>query len=88
MVFACGKRAWYMYGASNNEERNRMPAYLLQWEAMRWAAGKGCTEYICGAFQTAARKSLSRVYAVDSGLWGVYRFKAGLRASIALGWRV
>ena len=37
MVFARGQRGWYVYGASNNEERNRMPTYLLQWEAMRWA---------------------------------------------------
>ncbi|MBI3167479.1 MAG: peptidoglycan bridge formation glycyltransferase FemA/FemB family protein, partial [Chloroflexi bacterium] len=37
MVFANAKRAWYVYGASNNEERNRMPTYLLQWEAIRWA---------------------------------------------------
>ena len=43
MVFAHGERAWYFYGASNDEERNRMPTYLLQWQAMRWAAARGCT---------------------------------------------
>ena len=31
MVFISGNRAWYMYGASNNQERNRMPTYLVQW---------------------------------------------------------
>jgi peptidoglycan pentaglycine glycine transferase (the first glycine) len=41
MVFARGRRAWYIYGASNDRERNRMPTYLLQWEAMRWARSKG-----------------------------------------------
>jgi peptidoglycan pentaglycine glycine transferase (the first glycine) len=45
MVFANAKRAWYVYGASNNEERNRMPTYLLQWEAIRWAKVRGCAEY-------------------------------------------
>ena len=45
MVFANAKRAWYVYGASNNEERNRMPTYLLQWEAIRWAKARGCEEY-------------------------------------------
>src|SRR5688572_25768378 len=30
MVFKHGRRAWYVYGASNDEERNRMPTYLLQ----------------------------------------------------------
>ena len=32
-----GHRAYYLYGASTDEERNRMPTYLLQWEAMKWA---------------------------------------------------
>ena len=45
MVFRQGSRAWYLYGASSDEERNRMPAYLLQWEAMRWAARNGCIGY-------------------------------------------
>ena len=31
-----GNRAYYLYGASTDEERNRMPTYLLQWEAMKW----------------------------------------------------
>ena len=29
-----GRTACYMYGASSDEHRSRMPAYLLQWEAM------------------------------------------------------
>jgi lipid II:glycine glycyltransferase (peptidoglycan interpeptide bridge formation enzyme) len=45
VIFRLGERAWYFYGASSDEERNRMPAYLLQWEAMRWAKAKGCTVY-------------------------------------------
>jgi len=40
-----GKRAYYLYGASTDEERNRMPTYLLQWEAMKWAKAHGCEEY-------------------------------------------
>ena len=40
-----GNRAYYLYGASTNEERNRMPTYLLQWEAMKWAKARGCEEY-------------------------------------------
>ena len=45
MVFASGKRAWYFYGASSNKHRERMPNYLLQWEAMRWARSLGCVYY-------------------------------------------
>ncbi|NIV33532.1 MAG: GNAT family N-acetyltransferase, partial [Anaerolineae bacterium] len=37
ILFVFGSTAWYMYGASSNRERRRMPNYLLQWEAIRWA---------------------------------------------------
>src|SRR5258706_5011878 len=39
------KQAIYLYGASSNEQRNLMPNYLLQWEAIRWAKGEGATSY-------------------------------------------
>ena len=45
MAFAWGRRAWYMYGASSDEERQRMPNHLLQWEAMRWAKALDCEAY-------------------------------------------
>ncbi len=76
MVFARGKRAWYMYGASTNEERNRMPTYLLQWEAMRWARAKGCTEYDLWGVPDADEGTLEAHFmSRHDGLWGVYRFK-------------
>jgi lipid II:glycine glycyltransferase (peptidoglycan interpeptide bridge formation enzyme) len=37
ILYHFGKTCWYFYGASSNDERNRMPNYLLQWESMRWA---------------------------------------------------
>ncbi|MCS7061792.1 MAG: peptidoglycan bridge formation glycyltransferase FemA/FemB family protein, partial [Anaerolineae bacterium] len=45
VVVAFGKRATYLYGASSNEDRDLMPTYLLQWEAMRWARERGCRTY-------------------------------------------
>ncbi|MEK6575174.1 MAG: peptidoglycan bridge formation glycyltransferase FemA/FemB family protein, partial [Chloroflexota bacterium] len=45
MLFTLGKRAWYFYGGSSDEERSRMATYLLQWEAMRWARARGVEEY-------------------------------------------
>ena len=45
MVFMRGARAWYVYGGSTDLLREKMPNYLLQWEAMRWARERGCTEY-------------------------------------------
>ena len=78
MVFVHGKRAWYVYGASNDEERNRMPAYLLQWEAMRWARGRGCEEYDLWGVPDEDEAALeARFETRQDGLWGVYRFKRG-----------
>ena len=44
-VFALGRMAWYMWGASGEEGRNLMPNHALQWAAMRWARARGCTIY-------------------------------------------
>jgi lipid II:glycine glycyltransferase (peptidoglycan interpeptide bridge formation enzyme) len=78
MVFARGHRAWYLYGASLDVERQRMPAYLLQWEAMRWARARGCRYYDLWGVPDADREELEREFAHRSdGLWGVYRFKRG-----------
>ncbi|MBL8089729.1 MAG: peptidoglycan bridge formation glycyltransferase FemA/FemB family protein [Anaerolineales bacterium] len=78
MVFANGKRAWYVYGASNNEERNRMPTYLLQWEAIRWAKSKGCEEYDLWGVPDESEETLEAQFeSRHDGLWGVYRFKRG-----------
>lgn len=40
-----GEKAVYLYGASSDEKRNLMPAYALQWKAMRAAKEFGCLEY-------------------------------------------
>lgn len=83
MVFARGKRAWYFYGASNNLERNRMPTYLLQWEAMRWAASRGCLEYDLWGIPDEEKNTLEKGFMSRSdGLWGVYRFKRGFGGEI------
>jgi len=83
MVFARGKRAWYFYGASNSQERNRMPTYLLQWEAMRWAASRGCTEYDLWGIPDEEQDILERDFmSRTDGLWGVYRFKRGFGGEI------
>jgi peptidoglycan pentaglycine glycine transferase (the first glycine) len=78
MAFSRGDRAWYFYGASTNEERNRMPTYLLQWEAMRWAESRGCRWYDLWGVPDASEEELEANFAERSdGLWGVYRFKRG-----------
>ncbi len=78
MVFANGKRAWYVYGASNDHERNRMPTYLLQWQAIRWAKARGCEEYDLWGVPDENEEILEANFETrHDGLWGVYRFKRG-----------
>jgi lipid II:glycine glycyltransferase (peptidoglycan interpeptide bridge formation enzyme) len=45
VVVRCGHMAWYLWGASSNRERSRMPNHALQWAAMRWARQQGATRY-------------------------------------------
>ncbi len=69
-----GERAIYMYGASTHKERNRMPNYLLQWDAIRWAKAEGCTVYdFWGAPET---------FDESDRLWGVWRFKDGFQGEV------
>jgi len=78
MLFILGERAWYFYGGSSNEERNRMPTYLLQWEAMRWAKAHGATHYDLWGVPDEDEETLEANFeSRDDGLWGVYRFKRG-----------
>jgi peptidoglycan pentaglycine glycine transferase (the first glycine) len=83
MVCARGKSSWYLYGASTDEERNRMPAYLLQWEAMRWAKARGAEEYDLWGVPDEAEATLEANFETrHDGLWGVYRFKRGFGGEV------
>jgi peptidoglycan pentaglycine glycine transferase (the first glycine) len=70
IIFGFGRRAWYFYGASSDEERSRMPTYALQWEAMRWAKSQGMVLYdMWGAPDDFEDER--------DPMAGVFRFKAG-----------
>ncbi len=84
MVFALARKAWYMYGASSDEERQRMPTYLVQWEAMRWAKARGCETYdlwgIPDVEETVIGSDIAeaeREGVLSAGMGGLYRFKRG-----------
>jgi len=78
MVFALPPRSWYFYGASISAHREKMPTYLLQWEAMRWAKSRGCKTYDMWGVPDEDRETLEDQFVERSdGLWGVYRFKRG-----------
>ena len=69
-VFYFAGQAIYLFGMSRDEHREKMPNYLLQWEAMRRAKALGCMIYnLWGAPDEFNEKD---------GLWGVFRFKEGL----------
>lgn len=67
-------RAIYMYGASTDRERKRMPNQLLQWEAIRWAKAEGCKTY---DFWGAPDE-----FVESDPLWGVWRFKDGFQGDV------
>jgi lipid II:glycine glycyltransferase (peptidoglycan interpeptide bridge formation enzyme) len=71
-------RAWYLYGASGDEDRHLMPNHLLQWEAMRWARARGCRIYdLWGVPDEVAANPEAPIPEPATGLWGVWRFKRG-----------
>lgn len=78
MAFAWGERAWYFYGASGDRHREKMPAYALQWAAMRWARARGCRWYDLWGIPDEDPEVLEAQFTTRrDGLWGVYRFKRG-----------
>jgi len=83
MAFAFGSKAWYMYGASGDEHRDRMPNYALQWEAIRWAQSRGCATYDLWGVPDEDEATLDAQYLErDDRLWGVYRFKRGFAGQL------
>jgi len=78
MVFAFPSRSWYFYGASSNIHREKMPNYLLRWEAMCWAKSLGCTTYDLGGVPDEDEAKLEAEFTQRrDGLWGLYRNKRG-----------
>jgi lipid II:glycine glycyltransferase (peptidoglycan interpeptide bridge formation enzyme) len=68
-VAVLGRQAIYLYGASGNEQRQLMPNYVLQWEAIRWAKQRGVQLYDFWGIPVTDSE--------DEAMSGVYRFKRG-----------
>jgi lipid II:glycine glycyltransferase (peptidoglycan interpeptide bridge formation enzyme) len=64
-----------MYGASSREDRELMPTYLLQWEAIRRAWAAGCRCYDMRGVYSAAPDRKDPEY-------GVYEFKRKFNAEM------
>ncbi|MDE2637825.1 MAG: peptidoglycan bridge formation glycyltransferase FemA/FemB family protein [Chloroflexota bacterium] len=74
ILFHFGEKCWYFYGASANEERERMPNYALQWAAIKWAKARGYALYDMWGAPDAFDET--------DTLWGVYQFKRGFRGEL------
>jgi lipid II:glycine glycyltransferase (peptidoglycan interpeptide bridge formation enzyme) len=74
IVALMGQAAWYLYGASSDRKRNLMPAYALQWEAMRMARRAGCLSYDLFGIPPADDPA--------HPMHGLYRFKTGFGGRI------
>ena len=68
-----GNKTWYLYGASANVHRDKMPNYLLQWRMIEWALEAGCDVY---DFRGVAAEQPA-----DPALAGLWRFKSGWGAA-------
>ena len=66
--------AVYLYGASSNEHRNLMPAYLLQWKAIQDAQKYGCPSYDFYGIPPTDDS--------NHPMYGLYRFKTGFGGAI------
>jgi lipid II:glycine glycyltransferase (peptidoglycan interpeptide bridge formation enzyme) len=69
-----GFEAVYLYGASSNSHRNLMPAYLLQWTAIRDAREYGARWYDFYGIPPTDDE--------DHPMHGLYRFKTGFGGRI------
>ena len=73
-IFYFDKRAWYLYGMSTQKHREKMPNYLLQWDAIKAARSRSCTQYdLWGAPDN---------FDETDSMWGVFRFKDGLGGKV------
>ena len=79
LCFVIGDKAWYVYGASSNEQRNVMPNYAMQWAMIRWAREIGCAWYDFRG--VSPRRRVEGEAAADlekeDHLQGLNRFKEG-----------
>jgi lipid II:glycine glycyltransferase (peptidoglycan interpeptide bridge formation enzyme) len=72
-VTAFGDEAIYLYGASSNAHRDRMPNHALHWEAIQWAKARGCKRYDLwgiGATTDADEKTAHGLYQFKQGFGG------------------
>jgi lipid II:glycine glycyltransferase (peptidoglycan interpeptide bridge formation enzyme) len=74
ILFILQSKVWFLYGMSRDAHRDKMPNYLLQWEAICQCKRAGCITYDLWGAPTQ--------FVESDPLWGVYRFKDGLGGQV------
>ncbi len=80
-VTAVGEEAIYLYGASSNAHRDKMPNHALHWRAMQWAKARGCARYDLWGIAETAWADVGTTFE-SSFQHGLYRFKQGFGGAI------
>ncbi len=90
LVVHHGRTATYLYGASSEAQRQRMPSHAVQWAAITDAAAAGLAAYDFWGVPDAVGRAWAAggdpdaVPPGEGGLWGVWRFKRGFGGAV---WR-
>lgn len=83
-----GNHGTYMYGASSTEHRGHGAAFLIQFEAMKWAREHGCGFYDLWGIpmidpDSVTSEDKSSIAGTKGDDWrGIYRFKTGFGGEI------
>ena len=80
LVLFFGKTATYMHGSSDNEHRNLMAPYLLQWQAIQDAKKSGCIKYDLGGVKT--NKISNFKFQISNSWGGITKFKTGFAPDV------
>ena len=74
-ITAVGREAIYLYGASGNTHREKMPNHALHWHAIQWAKARGCTRYDLWGIGATAEADADTAH-------GLYQFKQGFGGTL------
>lgn len=70
----CGKKAYYLYGASSNDFRELLSNYFMQWNMMEFSKNRGCTSYDFGGISGIMQK--------DDHEYGLFDFKRRFNSEV------
>ncbi len=74
ILFIFQNKAWFIYGMSSSQDRDKMPNYLLHWKAIQMLKELGVNKYDWwGA---------PEIFSESDPMYGVYKFKMGFGGEV------